>query len=127
MNLQKILKKKTFISVSIVDDKEMKELNKKYLKRNYTTDVLSFETKERQDSGEMYLGDVVVNKEQARRQAKDYGNTYEEEISDLVGHGVLHLLGVHHEEKEKVKRIVEKTKKVSEMTKKVKKEKKEKK
>ena len=97
MNLQKILKEKTFISVSIVGDKEMKILNKKHLKRDYPTDVLSFEIMEQSD-GELYLGDVVVNKDQAKRQAKEYGNSLEEEISDLVGHGVLHLLGVHHEE-----------------------------
>jgi len=99
MNLQKILRKKTFISVSIVGDEEMRILNKKHLKRDYPTDVLSFEIGEKQD-GELYLGDIVVNKDQAKRQAKDYGNTLEEEISDLVGHGVLHLLGVHHEEGE---------------------------
>ena len=74
----------------------MKKLNKEYLNRDYTTDVLSFDIKENQDDGSLYLGDIVVNKDQAKRQAKDYGNDLEEEISELVGHGVLHLLGVHH-------------------------------
>ncbi|MBW6441507.1 rRNA maturation RNase YbeY [Patescibacteria group bacterium] len=97
MNLEKILDKKTFISVYITDDKEMKKLNKEYLDRDYTTDVLSFEIKEKQDDGTLYLGDIVVNKDQAKRQAKDYDNDLEEEISELVGHGVLHLLGIHHE------------------------------
>ena len=92
-----ILNKKTFISVYITDDKEMKKLNKEYLERDYTTDVLSFEIKERQEDGTLYLGDIVVNKDQAKRQAKDYDNDLEEEISELVGHGVLHLLGIHHE------------------------------
>jgi probable rRNA maturation factor len=46
------------------------------------------------------LGDVVVNKEQAQRQCKEYGNSVEEEIADLVGHGVLHLLGIYHEDHE---------------------------
>lgn len=91
------LDKKIFISVSITNDKEIREMNKEYLGRDYTTDVLSFEIKEKQDDGSFYLGDVVVNKDQAKRQAKDYGNILEEEISELVGHGVLHLLGVHHE------------------------------
>lgn len=96
-NLSKITKD-TFISVSIVDDKEMKLLNKKYMDRDYATDVLSFEIKEKQEDGSLYLGDVIVNKDQAKRQARDYGNDFESEISELVGHGVLHLLGVHHEE-----------------------------
>ena len=88
---------KKFISVYITDDKEMKILNKNYLGRDYPTDVLSFEIKEMQEDGTLYLGDIVVNKDQAKRQAKDYENDLEEEISELVGHGVLHLLGIHHE------------------------------
>lgn len=88
--------KKTFISVFITDDKDMKKLNKEYLNRDYTTDVLSFEINEKQEDGSLYLGDIVVNKDQAKRQAKTYENDFEEEISELVGHGVLHLLGIHH-------------------------------
>jgi probable rRNA maturation factor len=89
-------KKNIVISVSIVDDKEIQVLNKKYLSKDYATDVLSFNMDE-QHEGEYYLGDVVVNKQQAQRQAAEYGNTVEEEISELVAHGVLHLLGVHHD------------------------------
>ena len=48
--------------------------------------------------GEYYLGDVIVNKDQAQRQCTEYGNDLEHEISELVAHGVLHLLGVHHED-----------------------------
>lgn len=93
-------KKNIYVSVSIVGDKEIKELNNEYRKKDITTDVLSFDINEQQDDGTYYLGDVVVNKEQAQRQCKEYGNSVEEEISDLVGHGVLHLLGVDHGEHE---------------------------
>lgn len=86
----------TYISVSIVSDTEIRQLNKDYLDRDYPTDVLSFSINEVQDNGGLYLGDVVVNREQAQRQASDYGNDLEHEISELVAHGVLHLLGVHH-------------------------------
>ena len=98
MSDENILEKNTFISVSITNDKEMKKLNKKYMGRDYPTDVLSFEIKEKQEDGSFYLGDIVVNKDQAKRQAGEYGNDFEEEISELVAHGVLHLLGVHHSE-----------------------------
>lgn len=94
---RKILDKKSYISVFITDDKEMKKLNKEYLDRDYSTDVLSFEIMEKQGDGATYIGDIVVNKDQARRQAKKYENDFEEEVSELVGHGVLHLLGIHHE------------------------------
>lgn len=91
------LDKKTHISVFITDDTEMKKLNKEYLNRDYTTDVLSFEIKEKLEDNSLYLGDIVVNKDQAKRQCREYGNDLEEEISELVGHGVLHLLGIHHD------------------------------
>ncbi len=94
-------KEEIYISVSIVDDKKMQELNKEYLKRDYPTDVLSFEIGETQSDGTYYLGDVIVNKQQAERQSGEYGNDLEKEISELVEHGVLHLLGVHHEESDK--------------------------
>lgn len=93
-------KKKLYISVSIVGDEEIKKLNSKYRKKDYPTDVLSFDINQEQEDGTYYLGDVIVNKEQAERQYKKYGNSVEQEISDLVGHGVLHLLGVDHEERE---------------------------
>jgi probable rRNA maturation factor len=85
------------ISLILSRDKKIKKLNQKYLKRDYPTDVLAFEMKEELEDGDFYLGDVIVNIEQAERQAAEYGNTLKEEIAALVEHGVLHLLGVHHE------------------------------
>ena len=90
------ISEKTYISVSVVGSSEMRELNKKYNDLDGPTDVLSFEIKEEMADGTNYLGDVVINKDQAQSQASEYGNTLEEEISKLVAHGVLHLLGVHH-------------------------------
>lgn len=86
----------TYISILFVGDSEIKKLNKKYRKKDYPTDVLSFNIDENREDGTFYLGDVVVNRDQAKRQAGEYGNTLEEEISELAAHGVLHLLGVHH-------------------------------
>ncbi len=85
------------IGITISNDKTLAELNKHYRKKDYTTDVLSFEVKELQEDGSMYLGDVIVNHQQAKRQAKKFENDLEHEIADLVAHGVLHLFGVHHE------------------------------
>ena len=88
---------KMFISVSITNDEEIRQLNKEYLERDYVTDVLSFNINEQQKDGTYYLGDIVVNKEQAERQASEYGNDVKREIAELVEHGMLHLLGVHHD------------------------------
>lgn len=95
---EKEFKRVISITVSIVSDPEMKKLNRKYKGKNCPTDVLSFNIDENLPEGDFMLGEVVVNKDQAKRQAKDYGNSYEEELAALVEHGVLHLLGVHHKE-----------------------------
>ncbi len=89
-----------FINVTLVRDAAMLELNSKYKNKNYPTDVLSFNINEKMEDGKFYLGDVVVNIEQAERQASEYGNDLRHEIAELVEHGVLHLLGVHHEHDE---------------------------
>lgn len=96
MNKIFIRKNTTYISVTLTSDSDIQELNKKYLNRDKPTDVLSFEIKENMENGTHYLGDVVVSTEQAERQAAQYGNSTEEEIAELVAHGVLHLLGVDH-------------------------------
>ncbi len=93
-----IIDKPFNISVRISDDTEIQELNKKHFDRDYPTDVLSFNMEPPVENGECYLGDIIVNKEQAERQAKEFGNDLEHEIADLVAHGVLHLLGVHHDD-----------------------------
>ena len=89
-----------FINVSLVRDASTLELNSKYKNKNYPTDVLSFNINEKMEDGKFYLGDVVVNIDQAERQASEYGNDLRHEIAELVEHGVLHLLGVHHEHDE---------------------------
>lgn len=87
------------ISVYILEDKEVQALNKEYRGKDYPTDVLSFEIQEEMPGGEFYVGDIIVNKDQAQRQMKEYGNTdVRFEIAELVAHGVLHLLGVDHDE-----------------------------
>ena len=92
--------KKTFINVTFVGDNEMLELNKKWKNKDYPTDVLSFNINEDMEDGRFYLGDIVVNIDQAERQSSEYNNDLNHEISELVEHGVLHLLGVHHEHDE---------------------------
>ena len=86
-----------YISISLVDDKEMLKLNSEHRGKDSPTDVLSFNIEEKMDDGKFYLGDIVVNSEQAARQAKEYDNSVEEEIAELVAHGMLHLLGIHHD------------------------------
>ena len=98
MNAPELLNKdvplKIFIKIS--GDAEITKLNTKYFGREYSTDVLSFSIQEKDADGSVHLGDIIVNKDQAVRQSKEYTNDLAHEISELVAHGVLHLLGVHH-------------------------------
>jgi len=87
------------ISVNFIGDKESQKLNKQFRGKDYATDVLSFNYEGKSVKGEdtQLLGEVFVNLEQAEKQAKDYKNNTEQEVAELAGHGILHVLGVHHE------------------------------
>ncbi|MCL1877948.1 MAG: rRNA maturation RNase YbeY [Defluviitaleaceae bacterium] len=85
------------VSVSLVSDEEMCELNKKYREKHVPTDVLSFPAAETQAAETFSLGDIVISTETAARQADEYDHSLERELSFLIIHGVLHLLGLDHE------------------------------
>ncbi len=79
------------VSVLLVDDPGIRELNSRWRNIDSPTDVLSFPM----DDPRM-LGDVVVSVERARAQAQEYGASLDEELARLLVHGTLHLLGYDH-------------------------------
>jgi probable rRNA maturation factor len=85
------------LSIVLVGDKEMRQLNFNYRRKKQTTDVLSFPPGMQPPRGVALLGDVIISVEQARRQAKEQGKTLKDEIAVLLIHGLLHLLGYDHE------------------------------
>jgi probable rRNA maturation factor len=87
------------ISVLLVGDKRMRDLNLEYRGIDRTTDVLSFSQIEgiSMHSGTADLGDIVISPAQAARQAADRGVSYEHELALLLVHGLLHLIGYDHE------------------------------
>jgi len=82
------------ISLTLLDDDEMRALNRSYLDRDYPTDVLAFTLSDADD----LVGDVYVGWRQARRQAKELGEPYRMELARLAIHGTLHVLGHDHPE-----------------------------
>lgn len=82
------------ITVAIVDDPEMRELNLAYRNISRTTDVLSFGNEQ---NG--VAGDIVISIETARRRARLYEITIEDELKELVVHSVAHLAGHTHKRK----------------------------
>jgi probable rRNA maturation factor len=86
------------VSIVLVDDKEMRALNRQYRRKDKTTDVLTFpaEDTESPDS-QRQLGDIIVSVEQARRQATEEGHSLAIEVRYLVLHGLLHAYGYDHD------------------------------
>lgn len=91
------------VSVSVVGDRQMRVLNKKYRNVDKTTDVLSFGL---ENGGEfieppddvLRLGDIVVSYPQAVDEAREENKLVDDQIEILVLHGLDHLLGKHHSE-----------------------------
>jgi probable rRNA maturation factor len=85
-------------SVAFISDRRMKELNSFFRGKTSTTDVLSFPHEPDEfDNDASNLGDIVISVEQAERQAKENKLTLENEIKQLILHGLLHLCGYDHE------------------------------
>ena len=93
---------KAEINVTIVDDNEIKELNREFRDIDKSTDVLSFPLGEdgvydyNPETDALMLGDIVISAEHALAQADLYGHSIEREIAFLTVHSMLHLLGYDH-------------------------------
>ncbi len=92
------------ISVTFVDNEQIKELNAQYRDKPIETDVLSFpmgsDGKYDTDptTGAQILGDVVISMEKALEQSELFGHSFQREVGYLTAHSVLHLLGYDHME-----------------------------
>jgi probable rRNA maturation factor len=87
------------VTVAFVSDRAMGILNRRWRGKRGTTDVLSFpaEQSEFERAAEASMGDVVISVEQAARQAAEHGLSLDDELAQLILHGVLHLCGYDHE------------------------------
>ena len=77
----------------ITGDAALQRLNRRFLRKNYPTDVLSFPA----GPGAGEIGELAISAQRAREQAREFGHSVEEEIRILMLHGVLHLTGMDHE------------------------------
>ena len=87
------------VTIAFVSDRQMRALNRQWRGTSGTTDVLSFPAGEDEfaNPNGSNLGDVVISLEQATRQAREQDLTVDEEIAQLILHGLLHLCGYDHE------------------------------
>ena len=92
------------INVIFVNDKQIERINRKFLNHNYPTDVIAFDLSD--EFGK--VAEIYISFETAKRQAKEYGVSFENEIARLVSHGLLHLAGYNdatRKEKEKMREV----------------------
>jgi probable rRNA maturation factor len=90
------------LTIALVSDARMRALNLRYRGKDYATDVLSFPAGTDQPGSQsrassLHLGDIVIARGVARRQARSAGHDGPEELRILALHGLLHLLGYDHE------------------------------
>ncbi|MBO8435045.1 MAG: rRNA maturation RNase YbeY [Tyzzerella sp.] len=108
------------ISVSLVDNNEIKDINSRFRNIDSATDVLSFpqltfeedEICDVNENDEIILGDIIISVERAMEQAKEYGHSLKREIAFLTAHSMLHLLGYDHMVKEEEEVMFKKQKEI---------------
>lgn len=102
-----------YLSVNFVSDEKIRGLNREFRKIDKVTDVLSFPNLQKKaeeslknfqsdadfDTNMLFLGDVVISKNVAKAQAREFGHSMKREVCFLALHGLLHLLGYDHIEK----------------------------
>jgi probable rRNA maturation factor len=95
------------LSIALVDDPQISELNSRWRDRRQSTDVLSFSQIEGDfaDHRGRLLGDVVISVETAAAQAASRHRALDEVVARLLIHGVLHLIGHDHEKDEEALRM----------------------
>jgi probable rRNA maturation factor len=101
------------VNILLTDNETIRQINKQHRDIDKSTDVLSFPMADIKngeilsdqgdvdfDEGLLLLGDIIISMETALKQSEDYGHSLERELAFLTAHGVFHLLGYDHTEKD---------------------------
>ncbi|AIX08189.1 MULTISPECIES: rRNA maturation RNase YbeY [Bacillus] len=106
------------VSVTIVSNDDIHQINKEYRGKDAPTDVISFALEE-EGEGEIeivgaemppVLGDIIISADRTREQAEEYNHSFKRELGFLAVHGFLHLLGYDHMTKEEEEEMFTKQK-----------------
>ena len=109
---ENIQNSKMYITVTFTNPENIQKINKEYRNIDKPTDVLSFPMFEKEEIQEKIknndflhediLGDIIISIEKVQEQAREYGHSFERELSYMLVHGFYHLMGYDHiEEKDK--------------------------
>jgi len=102
--IQKMVGKNVEVSLILIDDKKIKDINTKWRKKNKPTDVISFAYLEKTDSHvdivdykeKGIVGDIFISVDTAKKQAEEHKHNLNKELQILFTHGLLHLFGFDH-------------------------------
>ena len=86
----------SFLSINFISSTELRRINKKYMKHDYFTDIITFNYSKKINEID---GEILISFEDARLNAKKYKTKYDKEISRLIVHGLLHLLNYNDNNK----------------------------
>ncbi len=103
------------LSLVLVNDMYIRNLNWKYRRKDSATDVLAFPMRDSRGLSGVILGDVVISVETAKREAKKRKKDFQEELDLYFVHGILHLLGYDDEKPRARKKMREKEKEILKM------------
>lgn len=113
---------KLYITITLTNPETIKKINTEYRNIERATDVLSFPMFEKDELDEKIrnknfeypdvLGDIVISIEKVEEQAKEYGHSFERELSYMVVHGFYHLMGYDHIKEEDKKQMRPKEEKI---------------
>ena len=105
---------KLIITITLTTPEKIRQINNEYRQIDKATDVLSFPMFEKSELDEKIkkqeflhedvLGDIIISVQKVEEQAKEYGHSFERELSYMVVHGFYHLMGYDHIEKKKKKK-----------------------
>jgi len=110
---EKLTNSKLIITITLTTPEKIRQINNEYRQIDKATDVLSFPMFEKAELDEKIkkqeflhedvLGDIIISVQKVEEQAKEYGHSFERELSYMVVHGFYHLMGYDHiEEKDKI-------------------------
>jgi len=101
--LEREKKENKNLSIALIEQGRIRELNKRYRGKNRVTDVLAFPTRE------LGLGEIVICLREVKKNAKRFSSVFEKELVRVLIHGILHLLGYDHEKSDaQAKKVEEK-------------------